>query len=608
MKWTKKTSFFLLLSCFPIVISAQSINIDATKTADELVQVLINSSSCLTIYPATASGSPIKKSFATFNKNGSTFPFTSGIVLSTWESENSKGPYDPGFSGSVASWSGDSNLDAILGINSLNATTLEFEFESKTNYISFNYLFASNEYIRDYPCNYSDGLAILIKDVTTNSNYSNIATLPDGTAVSSKNIHPAISSSDPTLTKCDAKNEKYFGQYNTNVTNSSPINYAGQTTILNAKSKLEIGHKYKIKFVIAEDRSRAQFSAVFIEAGSFTSTIDLGKDRLVVDKTSICNGETFEIQTKISNSGNTFKWFKDGATTPIPGETNPSLLVNQAGTYKVEVTDSSGCNYIGQIKIEYSIGMNLKDVQLAKCDNNGSGSAFFDLTSMNTIMANNNPDTTISKYYEDSALTIEITNPTAFEKTNSGDQIVYAKGINSKLSCSETATITLKTLASSRNLNSLPTPIIKEFTGGKNSIELISPSTSANYEFSIDGNHYQNSAQFTRVPKGNYNAYIRNTTTCEYATYPFTILDYPSFFTPNGDGSNDVWKITELDNYPTAVIYIYDRYGKLLKQLNSLSNGWNGTLNGYLLPADDYWFRLILNENQVINGHFSLKR
>ena len=153
----------------------------------------------------------------------------------------------------------------------------------------------------------------------------------------------------------------------------------------------------------------------------------------------------------------------------------------------------------------------------------------------------------------------------------------------------------------------MPAPIIKEFTGGKNSIELITPSTSANYEFSIDGIQYQNSAKFTRVPKGNYNAYIRNTTTCEYATYSFTILDYPSFFTPNGDGTNDVWKITDLDNYPTAVIYIYDRYGKLLKQLNSLSNGWNGTLNGYLLPADDYWFRLILNENQVINGHFSLK-
>jgi hypothetical protein len=159
------------MGCFPMGITAQSINIDATKTADELVQILTNNNSCLKVFPATANGATINKSFATFSNNGSTFPFTAGIVLSTWESDNSKGPYNPSFSGSVASWNGDANMDTILGINSLNATTLTFEFESLTNFLSFNYLFASNEYIRDYPCNYSDGLAILIKDITANSNY-----------------------------------------------------------------------------------------------------------------------------------------------------------------------------------------------------------------------------------------------------------------------------------------------------------------------------------------------------------------------------------------------------------------------------------------------------
>ena len=157
-------------------------------------------------------------------------------------------------------------------------------------------------------------------------------------------------------------------------------------------------------------------------------------------------------------------------------------------------------------------------------------------------------------------------------------------------------------------MGSLPTPIIKEFAGGKNSIELITPSTTVNYEFSIDGINYQNSSLFTGIPKGNYVAYIRNTANCEYATYPFTILDYPTFFTPNGDGSNDMWKIDGLDLYPQAIISIFDRFGKLLKQMNSNAIGWNGTFNGYLLPADDYWFRLILNDNQIVNGHFSLKR
>ena len=608
MSWIKTILFVLFICCFPLAISAQFISVDDTKTADQLVQILTNNNSCLTVYPATASGSTIKKSFATFNKNGSNFPFASGIVLSTWESDNSKGPYNPSFSNSVESWSGDGNMNSILGITSYNATTLEFEFESSTNFLSFNYIFASNEYIRDYPCKYSDGLAILIKDITTNSNYINIATLPDGTTVSSKNIHPAINFTDTSLSKCDAKNDTYFSQFNTDLAIASPINYAGQTKVLNAQSKLEIGHRYKLKFVIAEDNNRAQFSALFIEAGSFTSKIDLGKDRLVADNTAICNGETFEIQTNMSSTDYTFKWYKDGATIPLIGETNPSLIATQAGTYKVEVTDSRGCNYIGEIKIEYTIGMGLKDVQLAKCDDNGTGTAFFDLTAVQSIITNNDSSTTISNYYEDSNLTIEITNPTAFEKTNSGDQIVFAKGINSKLSCSETAQITLKTLPSSQNLGSLPTPIIKEFAGGKNSIELITPSTTVNYEFSIDGINYQNSSLFTGIPKGNYVAYIRNTANCEYVTYPFTILDYPTFFTPNGDGSNDIWKIDGLDLYPQAIISIFDRFGKLLKQMESNTTEWNGIFNGYPLPADDYWFRLVLNDNQIVNGHFSLKR
>lgn len=608
MSRIKTILFVLFICCFPIGITAQTISVDDTKTADQLVQILTNNNSCLTVYPATASGSPIKKSYAAFNKNGSNFPFTSGIVLSTWESENSKGPYNPSFSGSVASWNGDANMDAILNISSLNASTLEFEFKSSTNFLSFNYIFASNEYIRDYPCSYSDGLAILIKDTNTNSNYVNIATLPDGTPVSSKNIHPTINPTDTSLSKCDAKNENYFGQFNTDLAVASPINYAGQTKVLNAQSKLEIGHRYKIKLVIAEDRSRAQFSAVFVEAGSFTSKVDLGKDRLVADNTAICNGETFEIQTNMSSTDYTFKWYKDGSVTPLSLETNSSLMVTQAGTYKVEVSDASGCNYTGEIKIEYTIGMGLKDVQLTKCDDNGTGTAFFDLTSVQSIITNNDSSTTISNYYEDRNQTIEITNPTAFEKTNFGDQIVFAKGINSKLSCSETAQITLKTLASSQNLVGLPNPIIKEFAGGKNSIELITPATNANYEFSIDGINYQSNTLFTSVSKGNYIAYVRNTTTCEFATYPFTILDYPTFFTPNGDGFNDIWKIDGLDLYPQAVISIFDRFGKLLKQMNSNSVGWNGNFNGTQLPADDYWFRLVLNDNQIVNGHFSLKR
>ena len=86
------------------------------------------------------------------------------------------------------------------------------------------------------------------------------------------------------------------------------------------------------------------------------------------------------------------------------------------------------------------------------------------------------------------------------------------------------------------------------------------------------------------------------------------MLDYPRFFTPNNDGYNDTWKIKNLEQLPKSTITIFDRYGKTLKQLNTASNGWNGTFNGKELPADDYWFTINFDEGKTIRGHFSLKR
>ncbi|GHA27808.1 hypothetical protein GCM10007103_06560 [Salinimicrobium marinum] len=84
-------------------------------------------------------------------------------------------------------------------------------------------------------------------------------------------------------------------------------------------------------------------------------------------------------------------------------------------------------------------------------------------------------------------------------------------------------------------------------------------------------------------------------------------IGFPKFFTPNGDGYNDTWKvdITRVTN--VEFIYIYDRFGQLLNQLKP-DTGWNGESNGRAMPADDYWYRAITAENRSITGHFSLIR
>lgn len=91
---------------------------------------------------------------------------------------------------------------------------------------------------------------------------------------------------------------------------------------------------------------------------------------------------------------------------------------------------------------------------------------------------------------------------------------------------------------------------------------------------------------------------------------PEVINDFfiPKYFTPNNDGFHDYWQIEGISNYPNAVIDIYDRYGKLLKQLNSNDFGWDGTFNGKALGSNDFWFIVDLGNDKPIEGHFTLKR
>ncbi|MCC9065067.1 FG-GAP-like repeat-containing protein [Flavobacterium piscisymbiosum] len=129
------------------------------------------------------------------------------------------------------------------------------------------------------------------------------------------------------------------------------------------------------------------------------------------------------------------------------------------------------------------------------------------------------------------------------------------------------------------------------------------------FEYSIDGNTYQQSNIFDNIAGGNYTVHIRDINGCGEDIQNVTLLDYPKFITPNNDGYNDFWQINGIDKYPNANILIYDRYGKLLKQLSPKDIGWNGKYNQENLPSDDYWFTVNLdNQSKTFKGHFSLKR
>ena len=73
-------------------------------------------------------------------------------------------------------------------------------------------------------------------------------------------------------------------------------------------------------------------------------------------------------------------------------------------------------------------------------------------------------------------------------------------------------------------------------------------------------------------------------------------LDIPSGFTPNGDGINDRWNLGGLDQYPSAEITLFNRWGDVLLTFGSTDGVWDGTLNGIPVPVGTYYYHIRVNE------------
>ncbi|WP_124980563.1 T9SS type B sorting domain-containing protein [Nonlabens xiamenensis] len=148
---------------------------------------------------------------------------------------------------------------------------------------------------------------------------------------------------------------------------------------------------------------------------------------------------------------------------------------------------------------------------------------------------------------------------------------------------------------------------VRQFTLRDNRIEVFA-SGEPGLEYSLDNFIYQSSPVFTDLLPGYYTIYVRDTNGCDVVEAPATIIAAPAYFTPNQDGFHDTWQVTAIETEPDAEIFIFDRFGKLLKQLSPLGPGWDGTYNNNPMPSTDYWFSVRLNDGRSFKGHFSLKR
>ena len=187
--------------------------------------------------------------------------------------------------------------------------------------------------------------------------------------------------------------------------------------------------------------------------------------------------------------------------------------------------------------------------------------------------------------------------------------LTATNSLSGQIDCISTRTVTLI-------VSETPeiTEVLVDGLQQNNRVELIT-NISGNFEYQIDNQAFQTSNVFNNVAPGNHTVTVNDLDGCGMDTESIVVVGFPKFFTPNGDGANDFWHIIGVSTLTNPVVHVFDRYGKLIKQLNANSLGWDGTYNGSALPSSDYWFKLSYTdtagqtvEAKFINNHFSLRR
>lgn len=646
----KLFTFFLIIISLPVF--SQYIAVDGTTySPEQLVKDIFFSSensSCITVENVTANGFtfPVgEKSFGYFNRNGSTFQMEEGIILTTGNIQQAIGPNNTIISDDDPAWQGDLDLENNLGINNTyNATSLEFDFiVNNTNRISFEYLFASEQYLLRgslNQCNYTDGFAFLIKEAGSTAQYRNLAVIP-GTEIP---IRSNTVRGPGGL--CNPENEQYFAQYNAI---ESPTNYNGETKILTATTAVIPGVKYHIKLVIGDQGNGLYDSAVFLKAGSFIGNKNLGENMTLSQNSALCQDTTLLLDATEANA--TYQWFKDG--NRLVGETESTYTVSSPGLYEVEI-DASGCLLKGSIIIEYAEIPIVQEKSF--CNYNDGAPISVNLQNLNRDIISNYQNYFVVKYYneagellpnnfsyssdttifaqiesgncdvvripvhlltpktsqllddqvicQNATTRLEVENNFQYYKWLTEDGTILSEGPNTyfvenvpvgiytvELTSANGCRVQQKVTVSSKDL-----PTITHIEVSGNTATVFVSGGETPYEYSLDGIKYQNSNVFTGLQRGLQTIYVRDALKCAVVTKEFLIINLINIITPNGDGKNDFLDYSDLKIKENVSIKIFDRMGKIVYRSTPTDFTWNGKMNGRPLPTATYWYVLSWNE------------
>jgi len=320
-------------------------------TTEQLVNQVLIDNPCLEVSNVTSiTGTNFGSvnGIGYFQNSNPNFPLSSGIVLSTGNVANIPGPNDSSVTDGTTLWLGDDDLNQTVyqagggPHESVNATILEFDFMASNEFMSFNFLFASEEY-GTYQCNFSDAFAFLLTDYETGIT-TNLAVVP-GTQ---SPVSVSTIRDEAYNPQCTSVNPEFFDAFYVELQNNAAVNFNGVTKAMTASSALIPNHPYHIKLVIADRLDPLYDSAVFIEAGSFTSGPPQCTDKLSLVAFIDENADGIRDDSESAFTHGSFKVVKNG-------ENEPTFVNPMTGTYNLFDTDPSNTYALGyEIESEFA--------------------------------------------------------------------------------------------------------------------------------------------------------------------------------------------------------------------------------------------------------------
>ena len=345
-------------------------------TVEELVTDVLIDSQCnqaFNITSSTGSDFGSTNGIGYFEANGSSWPFENGLIMTSGDVANAPGPESGVLLDGTYAWPGDGDLEAFIpGLNAgdtNNASIIEFEFVPVSNSMSFDFIFAAEEY-GTFQCTFTDAFAFLLTDSAGNT--ANLAIVP-GT---DDPISVLTVRDDQYNGSCESVNEEWFANYygpGGLPPLTSPTNFIGHTEVMTASATVIPNEVYTIKLVVADDGDTIYDSAVFIDGGSFDiGQLDLGEDILVSSGNALCEGQEIVLDAGALPNNSTIEWFMDGAL--IEGETGVTLAVTETAFYSAIITvDNTDCAYGDDILVEFFQSPVISPVEdeIIKCANEG---------------------------------------------------------------------------------------------------------------------------------------------------------------------------------------------------------------------------------------------